>query len=357
MTRPATDGPAPSSTFAVALLEGFIAGGVRDLVLSPGSRSQALALAAAEFERAGLLRLRVRIDERSAGFLALGLAIESRRPVLLVTTSGSAVAHLHPAVLEAAHSGVPLIVLSADRPAELRGIGANQTTTQPGMFGDAAPTVDVPAPEHGPGLADRARGLAARTLAELRGPAHINLGFREPLSSPVAIPQVVRGDWSPPPARSFAAASLVPSFGTVVVAGTGAGEQAERAARDLGAPLLAEVSSGARFGPQLVAAYRELLRADDFGGRVERVIVFGHPTLSREVPELIQRPGVQTIVVRGPGREDYNPGHRVTEFVDAVRVAEAPDDPGNERTLRGLRSWVGPWVAASREIIQGDDPL
>ncbi|HWH25676.1 MAG TPA: 2-succinyl-5-enolpyruvyl-6-hydroxy-3-cyclohexene-1-carboxylate synthase, partial [Pseudolysinimonas sp.] len=76
-----------------------------------------------------------------------------------------------------------------------------------------------------------------------------------------------------------------------------------------------------------------------------------------EVPELIQRPGVQTIVVRGPGREDYNPGHRVTEFVDAVRVTEAPDDPGNERLLRGLRSWVGPWVAASREIIQGDDPL
>ena len=118
-----------------------------DLVLSPGSRSQALALAAAQFERAGLLRLRVRIDERSAGFLAIGLAVETDRPVLLVVTSGTAVAELHPAVLEAAHSGVPLIVLSADRPDELRGIGSNQTTVQPGIFG-AAPerSWDVAAP-------------------------------------------------------------------------------------------------------------------------------------------------------------------------------------------------------------------
>ena len=104
MTRPRTDSPA--TDFAVALLEEFVRVGVRDVVLSPGSRSQALALAAAEFERRGLLRLRVRIDERVAGFLALGLAVESGLPVLVITTSGTAVANLHPAVLEAHHSGV-----------------------------------------------------------------------------------------------------------------------------------------------------------------------------------------------------------------------------------------------------------
>src|SRR6187549_2693844 len=128
---------APSSDFAAALLAGFVACGVRDVVLSPGSRSQALALAAAALEKQGSIRLRVRIDERVAGFVALGLAVETRAPVLVITTSGTAVANLHPAVLEAHHSGVPLIVLSSDRPEELRGIGSNQTTDQPGLFGSA----------------------------------------------------------------------------------------------------------------------------------------------------------------------------------------------------------------------------
>ncbi|MGN6501490.1 MAG: thiamine pyrophosphate-binding protein, partial [Pseudolysinimonas sp.] len=135
----------PASEFATALLAELVRRGVADLVLSPGSRSQALALAAAAFERAGMLRLRVRIDERSAGFLALGLAVETRRPVAVVTTSGTAVAELHPAVLEAAHSGVPLVLLTADRPSELIGIGANQATVQPGIFGGAARLVEVPA--------------------------------------------------------------------------------------------------------------------------------------------------------------------------------------------------------------------
>ncbi len=139
MTRQPTaePGDSPATRFAVALLDELVALGMRDIVVAPGSRSQALALAAAEFERAGLLRLRVRIDERVAGFLALGLSVESGLPVAVVTTSGTAVANLHPAVLEAHHSGVPLIVLTADRPQSMRGIGSNQTTVQPGIFAGA----------------------------------------------------------------------------------------------------------------------------------------------------------------------------------------------------------------------------
>ena len=133
--------------------------------------------------------------------------------------------------------------------------------------------------------------------------------------------------------------------GTVVVAGTGAGEQAEEAARALGAPLLAEVTSGARFGPNLVAAYRELLDTANFGDRIERVIVFGHPTLSREIPALIERPGVETIVVRSPGVEDYNPGRAVARHLDTVRVV---DDPA---AVESARSWVGRWVHASRQLV------
>ena len=133
----ASHGRAPSfsSQFAAALLDRFVHLGVRHVVICPGSRSQALALAAAELERTGALELHVRIDERSAGFLALGLAVESLKPVVVVTTSGTAVANLHPAVLEAHHSGAPLILLTADRPEELRGIGSNQTTVQFGIFG------------------------------------------------------------------------------------------------------------------------------------------------------------------------------------------------------------------------------
>ena len=345
MTRPKTESPA--TDFSVALLQQFVASGVRDVVLSPGSRSQALALAAAELERLGQLRLRVRIDERVAGFLALGLAVETQTPVLVITTSGTAVANLHPAVLEAHHSGVPLIVLSGDRPDELRGIGSNQTTTQPGIFGAAVQrTWDVGAPTGEPGEQDAARELARDAVAAAaRGPVHLNLAFREPLSGAIG-----PGIGSIAPAKPVERAGISPTSiasapGTVVIAGTGAGERAEEVARELGVPLLAEVSSGAHFGPQLVVAYREMLAEPEFGGAVRRAVVFGHPTLSREVPALLQRDDVEVVVVRGPGAEDYNPGHRVAAFVDAVAVEGDP----------APREWAGRWVAASRSLVTTDD--
>lgn len=338
---------APASVYATALLAGLVRRGVTEVVVCPGSRSQALALAAARFEQAGLVNLHVRIDERSAGFLALGLAIETGVPAVIVTTSGTAVGNLHPAVLEAAHSGVPLLVVSADRPEELRGVGANQTTRQSGIFAGVAPhSWDVPAPVGDDGEERAADALAAEVLDGIRGPRHVNLAFREPLSSAVRLPDVEPGEWSPAAPPAGEALELAPTPGTVVVAGTGAGDEAERVARELGAPLLAEVSSGARFGPNLVAAYRELLGAAGFGDRVARVIVFGHPTLSREVPALIERPGVETIVVRSAGLDDYNPGHRVTRFADRVVVDTSREpDP----------SWARRWVHASRSLLEVDE--
>ena len=345
MTRP--PGDAPASVFATALLAGFIRRGVTDVVVCPGSRSQALALAAARFEQAGLVNLHVRIDERSAGFLALGLAVESGAPALVVTTSGTAVANLHPAVLEAAHSGVPLVVLSGDRPEELRGVGANQTTRQAGIFAGVAPrSWDVPAPEGDAGEEQAADALAGEVLDGIRGPRHVNLAFREPLSSPVRLPDVEPGEWKPTAAHEGEPLELTPAPGTIVVAGAGAGEDAERVARELGAPLLAEVASGARFGPNLVAAYRELLGAAGFGDRVERVVVFGHPTLSREVPAIIERRGVETIVVRSPGLDDYNPGRRVARFADRVVVAAAAEPD---------LSWARRWVHASRSLLEVEE--
>jgi 2-succinyl-5-enolpyruvyl-6-hydroxy-3-cyclohexene-1-carboxylate synthase len=347
MTRPraSSRGDAhgsPASDFAVAFLAQLIRLGVREVVVCPGSRSQALALAAAEFERAGLLSLRVRIDERSAGFLALGLARGSGRPVVVVTTSGTAVANLHPAVLEASHSGVPLVVVTADRPAELLGIGANQATVQAGIFGTAVRREwDVAAPESAAGAAE----LATDVMDGIAGPVHVNLALREPLSAVVPLPEIEPGVFSPA-AAAGRPITLEPGSLTVVVAGTGAGEGAEEAARQLGAPLLAEVASGARFGPNLVPAYRGLLVEPGFGDLIERVVVFGHPTLSREIPALLERAGIESIVVRGPERDAYNPG-RAARIVDGVAVTGEPHPES--------RAWVGRWVAASRTLLAVDE--
>jgi 2-succinyl-5-enolpyruvyl-6-hydroxy-3-cyclohexene-1-carboxylate synthase len=212
------------------------------------------------------------------------------------------------------------------------------------MFGRAARLMEV----DGSDAASDASAVAAEILGGIEGPVHVNIAFREPLSSPVELPRVAMRD--PDAVAPRPPTALAVQQGTVVIAGTGAGPDAEAAARALNAPLLAEVSSGARFGPNLVPAYRELLNDPEFGGRVERAIVFGHPTLSREVPALLGREDVETIVVRSPGIDDYNPGRRVARFLDAVEVSEdAPVEAG--------RSWVGPWVHASRRLLEQEDPI
>lgn len=370
---PIADGSAgsgsPATDFALALLQELARAGVTDVVVSPGSRSQALALAAAALERAGGVTVHVRLDERTAGFFALGLAVESGRPAAVVTTSGTAVANLHPAVLEAHHSGVPMIVLSADRPTELRGIGSNQTTVQPGLFGPAVSFVrDVQAPTAGSVDVDAVRSLAREAVAVAAGhtgqpgPVQLDVAFREPLSAGLRAEDVVgvpddEIDLEHAQRRVHAGlpvAELTPDDepATVVIAGHDAGPDAERIAWELGAPLLAEVSSGARFGRNLVVAYRDLLRDAELGGAVRRAVVLGHPTLSREVPALLQRPDVETIVVRGAGADPYDPARAsrpdaATTFVSDVRVTG--------RTTPAHHAWVGRWVTTSRAVLGDGD--
>ncbi|KZX21535.1 2-succinyl-5-enolpyruvyl-6-hydroxy-3-cyclohexene-1-carboxylic-acid synthase [Rathayibacter tanaceti] len=348
---------APSTRFAVDLLSRFVALGVRDVVVAPGSRSQALALVAAELETRGDLRLHVRIDERSAGFLALGLSLESGLPALVVTTSGTATANLHPSVLEADASDVPMIVLTADRPAELRGIRSNQTTEQRELYGRAVRLFeDVAAPDEW-SRPEQAQALADRAVAAARrGPVHLNLAFRDPLSSALpAFDSPARTSVEPVPARTagepLTAGPAEPL--TVVVAGDKAGPAAEAIARAGDWPLLAEVSSGARFGPQLVVAWRRLLAEPEFGGRIRRAIVLGHPTLSREVPELLRREDVEVIVVDSGREQFYNPGHRARRVagVEVVRAEESP------RPERSERAWAGSWVSASRALAIDPDAL
>jgi 2-succinyl-5-enolpyruvyl-6-hydroxy-3-cyclohexene-1-carboxylate synthase len=206
----------PSGAFAGVLADELIRCGLREAVLAPGSRSAPLALALHDRAAAGQLRLHVRIDERSASFLALGLAKASRRPVAVVCTSGSAAAHFHPAVIEADEACVPLLVLTADRPPELRGTGANQTIDQLKLYGPAVRWFcEVGVPEARAGMVGYWRSLACRAWALAAGmaggpvppgPVHLNVPLREPLvpdrtgrASPAgASPAGASDDWPEP---------------------------------------------------------------------------------------------------------------------------------------------------------------
>ncbi|WP_447914179.1 2-succinyl-5-enolpyruvyl-6-hydroxy-3-cyclohexene-1-carboxylic-acid synthase [Microbacterium phyllosphaerae] len=326
---------------AASLIADLIAHGVRDLVLSPGSRSQALALAAVHAANQGHLRVHVRIDERVAGFTALGLSRETGVPTPVLCTSGTAAANLLPAAMEAFHSGVPLLLLTADRPPELRGVGANQATIQPGLFGAwVREQIDAPVPGDGDwsGLAERAVTVAlgadaAHGLPGVAGPVHLNLPSREPLSGEIPALEIAPGD-AP---RARVAESLVLDRGprTVVIAGADAGADAEEVAHAGSWPLIAEIVSGARFGRQIVHGYRALLSADDLGGRIERAVVLGHPTLSREVTRLLSRADVDVIAVRRGG-EALNLNGRTTP---AASVSVAPGTADRE--------WLGAWLTAS----------
>ncbi len=373
---------APATDAAAALLGRLVERGVRHLVLSPGSRSQALALVAAELEARGLVRLHVRIDERVAGFTALGLARESGIPAAVICTSGTAAANLLPAALEAHHAGVPLLLLTADRPPELRGVGANQTTRQPGMFTvSARREYDLPVPDEidrdGDGdqtamlreVADDAYAASLGWGSLPSGPVHLNVPCREPLGGmlPGWLLRVAasgdagtdadgerhaedEGEVSGALYQGGGGIGLsdLPAGGdeepvtlhqgprTVVVAGADAGAVAEDLAHRASWPLIAEIVSGARFGRNLVHGYRALLRDPELGGRVQRAVVFGHPTLSREVVALLSRPDVEVIAVRGPGEPLNLNG--ATTAVGGVGIAQGDAD----------REWLGEWMQASR---------
>lgn len=383
----------PSTRAARVLLQALAHLGVREVVLAPGSRSAPLAHAVAQAALAAddrdphapRLDLHVRIDERSAGFLALGIAKAaaaegSARPVVVVTTSGTAVANLHPAVLEAHHSGLPLLLLTADRPHELRGTGANQTTEQVGLLAPAVRlTLDVPAPSGRVGENRDVRHLASRAVAAALGsrtadpgPVHLNLAFRDPLvpdaepwpepSSEGLVEVLARGAVAgvPVAARSAvgavaslttagprsdvadesAAAPSTDAVRTVVVAGDGAGPVARQVAEANGWPLLAEPSSGARGGPMAVPAYRLLLGEPHLGGAVQRVVVLGRPTLSRPVQTLLGRPDVEQLVVAPTG----------TAWPDAMRNATqvATEVPPAllDGSRRGPSGWAEQWQRA-----------
>jgi 2-succinyl-5-enolpyruvyl-6-hydroxy-3-cyclohexene-1-carboxylate synthase len=364
----------PSTAQAEVLVDELVRGGVTDAVLCPGSRNAPLSFALHRADTAGRIRLHVRIDERGAAFLALGLALRSGRAVPVVCTSGTAAANLHPAVLEASHAGVPLLALTADRPPELIGTGANQTIVQTGLFG-TAPRLELTL-----GLARRAGGQQATWRSAVAravgvalgrtgagpGPVHLNLPFAEPLvpDEPLARTGVGAGvegilDWPEPlhgragglpwtelpptlsPATSDEAAPLPldPSLPTLVVAGavpTGPvpGAPAGRA------PVIAEPSSPLWPGALRAGAWLLGAPSPPDGSsrsavppRPAQVVLHGRPTLHRSIAQLLADDSVAVYAVAGTVGAELPPSVRAVGSVPAL--APPPD-------------WCARWVEADQ---------
>jgi 2-succinyl-5-enolpyruvyl-6-hydroxy-3-cyclohexene-1-carboxylate synthase len=365
-------GSLEAARIAVAAL---VAAGVRCVVVAPGSRSAPMAYALAEADAAGRVELLVRIDERSAGFTALGLALATGAPAAVLTTSGTAVGNLLPAVMEANHAAVPLVVLSADRPEELRGTGANQTTMQLDLIGEHVRfAVDVPAGTDPQRAVETALSAATGAFEDTPpGPVQLNLAFRDPLVPapeeslpPESGRRVFRAARGPLALDFPPASGELPKRRTVVLAGHDAGPVAEAFARAHGLPLLAEPSSDARFGPNAVGPYRLLL--EHFGPEsahpIERVVLFGRPTLSRPVSALLARADVPSALYQPvpvawyePGRRTELPLHNLTDladfagrgsaaWLDAWLLAGAAAQHTVDSVLAGIYAATGPYVGA-----------
>lgn len=303
------------------VVDELIRGGVRDVVLCPGSRNAPLAFALQDADRSGRIRLHVRIDERTAGYLAIGLAIAAGAPVCVAMTSGTAVANLGPAVVEANYARVPLIVLSANRPYELLGTGANQTMEQLGYFGtQVRATISLGLAEDAPERLDAHnatwRSATCRVLAAATGSRTANAGpvqFDIPLREPLVPDPEPHGAVLPPgrpggrpwtytPPVTFdqpLEIDLTPD--TVVIAGHGAGTHPALAQL----PTVAEPTAPAPENPLHPLALPLL--------RPKQVIMLGRPTLHRPVSALLADPKVPVFALTtGPRWPDVSGNSQAT---------------------------------------------
>ena len=302
----------PSVDTARAILSALDDLGLTHVLYCPGSRSAPFAYAL-ESGAFGGHAMPV-LDERGAGFAAVGLARTGALPAVIVT-SGTAVAELTPAVLEASHARLPLLVISADRPGELRGVGASQATFQSGLFGvHARACVDLEPQEPSRALVgqlSRAVAAACGAPTGTPGPVQINVAFRDPLT-PQSRASGAAGDsqdevmasFVPRPTRVQPTNAAPERWEDVVgaaragliVAGEGASPLAAQWSRASGFPLLAEPASGAWAGGG-VTPYEQAIVSSPLAGEVDTVVVTGRPTLSRPIHALLARPDVRVVVV------------------------------------------------------------
>jgi 2-succinyl-5-enolpyruvyl-6-hydroxy-3-cyclohexene-1-carboxylate synthase len=363
---PGIEPPSPpdvAATFCATLVDEWVRCGVTHAVVCPGSRSTPMALALAADDR---LSLSIHHDERSAGFVAVGLGRATGRPALLLTTSGTAAVELHAAVVEASHAGVPLLALTANRPPELRGIGAPQTIDQHELYGTSSRAfVD-------PGVAEweqRAtwRGTAqaafAAAMGTRRGPVQVDLAFREPLlGQPLDLPPADTTETDPPPAAAIETTALPDGVGAelqrmvadaagrvVILAGestSGAPDVLALAAR-LGAPVLADPRSGCA-GPTVVTHADALVRAPAWAaahapGLVVRV---GDLPASKELGRWLEQHRCPHVLI-DPDSLGVDPRRETTLTVSASAASVmAVLEPLVPRPSAESGPWIGSWRRA-----------
>ena len=371
----------PATLLARAVVASLVEAGVKRVVISPGSRNAPLTYALADAAQAGYLQLRVVVDERSAAFVALGASRSDwlheglARPAVAVMTSGSAVANAHPAVVEADAAGVPLIILSADRPHALVNTGASQTTVQTGIFGAAtryqADLGDISASGAVANQVRRAVAAASGRLSLDPGPVHLNVRLAPPLApaAPWQVPHLEpKTHWlraRRPLAEQLNEVTvsqvgcrlgLDPARRGVIVVGDN--DDAELAhyaaalAHAWGWPLLAEPTSLVRTNANAVAAYSALLAGGDgsasgdgaqLSQEIEQLLVVGHPTLTRPISALLARADIYQVVLTNRARWSDVSGQAayVTTLEQALSSLNIPDVSAGAEAGAGVGGSVG----------------
>lgn len=336
-----------SPAIARAVVEELLAAGMTDVVVCPGSRSAPLALTLADAERRGFVRMHVRIDERSGAYLALGLAKISGRPVAVVTTSGTAAVNLHPAIVEAAYSGLSLVAITADRPGAMRGSGANQTIDQRGLYGvDVVDGVDLTTVSEAD-LRATVTALIDASLS-LQGPVHLNVPLAEPLVGPGehSIGEIaVRGTPSSPAAPPVSLESLLPvgvnAAHGLIIAGDFDDDEMRNAlgslASVMGWPIISEPSGNLsghpqalQHGPLVLSSFTATREVPDV------VITVGRIGLHRPEIELLRAARVHIAVDVPPRLGRVDPAQTAHIVVDAVPEPRGGSDP----------EWLRAWRAA-----------
>lgn len=343
-----------SATFCATLVDEWVRLGVRHAVIAPGSRSTPLAVRLAERAE---IQVHLFHDERSASFAALGIAEASGVPAVLLCTSGTAATHFHGAVVEAHQSNLPMIVCTADRPPELRDVGAPQTIDQTHLFGTAVRWF------HDPGVpSDDAshtwRSLAARSFAASRGqrpgPVHLNLPFREPLLGDVGrLPAARSGEWNTTEFADSVSAAMVDRFVSlmsnrrgVVIAGRGATREVLEFAQAIGWPVFADARSGLRVcESHVVVAFDSILRHQGFADShvPDIVLRVGEPPASKVTAQWLTRHNREIVHVQ-PNASVVDPDHSVgATFVGPVAELFAAATP----LVSAIDSqWSAEWNAA-----------
>ena len=354
----------PGEAMSACIVDELARSGLRHAVLAPGSRSAPLALALAEDDR---VELHVAIDERSAAFAALGIAKTTNNPAAVLSTSGTAAANFVPAVIEADLSRVPLIVLTADRPPELRDTGANQTIDQVRLFGVAVRWFcDTGAPEATQPAVSYWRSLACRAWAEATGspagPVHVNLPFRKPLvgrpgDAPLDLDLSGRAEeipWTrvsrairPPAVRDvFELSALLDETpnGVLVVGDTEADPGSLLAlAERVGWPVLAEPLSGSRMGRGAISTYEALLRDDEWAADhvPDAVVRIGKVALSKRLLALCEAAPIEMLIDRdGAWLDPLRSTVRIVAADPALTCREVTHRVVERPTSRWLDEWI-----------------